>query len=119
MSFAAVGSGKGSLRGCPAAIFASIASYVAVVAAMRTVGGGTPGVWSDAFAALASAGLAQSRLATPAIRRILVTMRWPPGVERPTSRLCHSLLSKPPRSQNEHLISTESCMALVQAPRGC
>jgi hypothetical protein len=52
------------LRGCPAAIFASIASYVAVVAAMRSAGGGTSEVLPDGVALLANAGAASARAAS-------------------------------------------------------
>ena len=80
MSSDAVGSGKRSRSDCPAAIFASIALNVAVVAAMRWAGGGTPRAFGRpapsalAIAGLASTGLASSTLATPATSRDLATM---------------------------------------------
>src|ERR1700722_8368282 len=77
MSSCAVGSGNRSRSDVPAAIFASIALYVAVVAAIRSAGGGTP--WQDGVAAPASAGLANAtlaatRLPAPAMSRDLATI---------------------------------------------
>src|SRR5579872_1518131 len=82
MSSCAVGSGKRSRSEVPAAIFASIALNVAVVAAMRVAAGGAP--WQDgadgpASAAPVSAGLANatpaaSRLPAPALSRDLATI---------------------------------------------
>src|SRR6202042_325297 len=80
MSSCAVGSGNRSRSDVPAAILASIALNVAVVAAMRTDGGGTLSAWLAGWPALASAGLASARLTSsklpaPAISRSLATMK--------------------------------------------
>src|ERR1700722_435301 len=82
MSSCAVGSGKRSRSEVPAAIFASIALNVAVVAAMRVAAGGAP--WQDGAdgpasaapvsAGLANATLAASRLPAPAMSRDLATI---------------------------------------------
>src|SRR5215469_6914671 len=96
MSDCAVGSGKRSRRDWPAAIFASIALNVAVVAAMRSAGGGTPGGAGVASAGVASAALAATRLPAQAITRNLARIDALLEKISPPSRLVAQISSLPP-----------------------
>src|SRR5215470_3127506 len=102
MSDCAVGSGKRSRRDWPAAIFASIALNVAVVAAMRSAGGGTPGGAGVASAGVASAALAATRLPAQAMTRNLARIDGLLEKISPPSRLPGVNLLTPPWTLDQH-----------------